>query len=119
MACAALPVLRHAAEGWYSPTALSLMPASNPAAGGSAIFFYMQAPCHVVTARQAPSAVVTDLPHVMLCSYLQLFGGPQNLMAVRNWVKSQIHQQCQGNIPRLKPDLPPQVCMLEVQVAVV
>lgn len=40
---------------------------------------------------------------------LQLYGGLPNLMAVRQWVKAQIMQQCQGSLPRLKPDLPPQV----------
>jgi hypothetical protein len=41
--------------------------------------------------------------------FLQLYGGLPNLMAVRQWVKAQIMQQCQGSLPRLKPDLPPQV----------
>lgn len=40
---------------------------------------------------------------------LQLYGGLPNLMAVRQWVKAQIMQQCQGSLPRLKSDLPPQV----------
>lgn len=39
---------------------------------------------------------------------LQLFGGLPNLMAVRQWVKAQIMNQCQGQLPRLKSDLPPQ-----------
>ncbi|KAF8063706.1 Slc47a1 [Scenedesmus sp. PABB004] len=38
----------------------------------------------------------------------RLYGGVPNLMAVRQWVKAQIMQQCQGQVPRLKPDLPPQ-----------
>jgi hypothetical protein len=49
--------------------------------------------------------------HLALCnaaSCVQLYGGLTNLMAVRQWVKAQIMQQCQGSLPRLKPDLPPQ-----------
>jgi hypothetical protein len=39
-----------------------------------------------------------------------MFNGLQGLMAVRSFIKNQILVQCQNNIPRLKPDLPPQVC---------
>jgi hypothetical protein len=40
---------------------------------------------------------------------MQLFNGLPGLLAVRNFIKGQILNQCQNNIPRLKPDLPPQV----------
>lgn len=43
------------------------------------------------------------------CPVLQLFNGLPGLLAVRNYIKGQILAQCQNNIPRLKPDLPPQV----------
>jgi hypothetical protein len=45
----------------------------------------------------------------LLTSDLQLFNGLPGLLAVRNYIKGQILAQCQNNIPRLKPDLPPQV----------
>lgn len=46
---------------------------------------------------------------VPLLSFSQLFNGLPGLLAVRNYIKGQILAQCQNNIPRLKPDLPPQV----------
>jgi hypothetical protein len=62
------------------------------------------------------TAVLFRLPLCLWCFpaapaavFLQLYGGLPNLMAVRQWVKAQIMQQCQGSLPRLKPDLPPQV----------
>lgn len=48
---------------------------------------------------------------------MQLFGGVPNLLTVRQWVKNQILNQCQGQLPRLKPDLPPQVSVLILGLA--
>lgn len=56
--------------------------------------------------RTQSCTIVTALHPICFC--LQLYGGLPNLMAVRQWVKAQIMNQCQGQLPRLKSDLPPQ-----------
>jgi hypothetical protein len=58
--------------------------------------------------QKTPNALNLLLLPPVLC--LQLYNGVPGLQHVRNFVKGNILQQCGGAIPRLKPDLPPQVC---------